>query len=145
MRHRLQIVGARLWGVTVRTAAMPTIWIHPDAPPKPAEGAPCNGCGVCCLAQPCPLGMLLSGRRRGACAALRWDDGLALYRCGAITEPRATLQQALPRWAVGAAPALAAVLGRLARRWVAAGRGCDSDFLPPASTTMPVSPHDRSP
>ena len=31
---------------------------HPEAPPKPPEGAPCNGCGLCCLAEPCPLGML---------------------------------------------------------------------------------------
>ena len=25
------------------------VWLHPAAPPKPAEGAPCNGCGLCCL------------------------------------------------------------------------------------------------
>jgi hypothetical protein len=49
------------------------IKIHPDAPPKPAVGAPCNGCGVCCLAEPCPLGVILSRRLKGACVALRWD------------------------------------------------------------------------
>ena len=46
---------------------------HPEAPPKPPEGAPCNGCGLCCLAEPCPLGMLVSRRRTGACVALRWS------------------------------------------------------------------------
>ena len=25
------------------------VHIHPGAPPKPPEGAPCNGCGLCCL------------------------------------------------------------------------------------------------
>ena len=50
----------------------PVVWLQPSAPPKPAEGAPCNGCGLCCLAEPCPLGMLVSRRRTGACVALRW-------------------------------------------------------------------------
>ncbi|PQA76235.1 hypothetical protein C5F53_17595 [Rhodoferax sp. TS-BS-61-7] len=120
---------------------MQTIFIHPAAPPKPPEGAPCNGCGVCCLAQPCPVGMLLSRRRRGACQALRWDAVQARYRCGAITEPRAVVLAALPHGLRWLAPVPAALLGRLARRWVAAGQGCDSDLLPqappPASTTMP--------
>ena len=52
----------------------PVVWLQPSAPPKPAEGAPCNGCGLCCLAEPCPLGMLVSRRRTGACTALRWSD-----------------------------------------------------------------------
>jgi hypothetical protein len=91
-------------------AAMPsttTIRIRPQAPDKPALGQACNGCGVCCMAEPCPLGALISLRRRGACKALRWDEGR--YRCGAA------------RW-----PGL---LGALARRWIAAGRGCDSDAV----------------
>jgi hypothetical protein len=48
------------------------IRIEPLAPVKPATGSPCNGCGVCCLAEPCPLGMLVSRRRHGRCSALRW-------------------------------------------------------------------------
>ena len=62
-----------------------TIHIHAEAPRKPAVGAACNGCGVCCLVEPCPLGMLLSGKRHGACDALRWSEAEAAYRCGAIT------------------------------------------------------------
>lgn len=101
---------------------MPTtvIWIQPEAPPKPPVGAPCNGCGLCCLAEPCPLGMVLSGRRRGKCAALRWSAEQSIYRCGAVTEPAQVLG---PRWA-WAAP----WLGRLARRWIAAGVGCDAQL-----------------
>jgi hypothetical protein len=115
---------------------MQTIYLHPAAPNKPPEGAPCNGCGVCCTVQPCPLGMVLSGRRTGACAALRWDDAAALYRCGALTEPRAVVTQTLGQRGVWLARPIAAVLQRLAHRWIAAGRGCDSDWQPQPSTTM---------
>jgi hypothetical protein len=84
------------------------VMIHPAAPPKPAEGAACNGCGVCCAAEPCPLGMLLSLRRHGACRLLAWHEGQ--YRCRAL--------HGAPR-----------LLRPLVRRWIAAGAGCDSDLL----------------
>jgi hypothetical protein len=96
----------------------PIILVRPEAPPKPALGAPCNGCGVCCLLEPCPLGRVISRKRVGACDVLRWDDGGGVYRCGAITDPAGVLG---PRWAF-AAP----LLRRLARRWIAAGVGCDA-------------------
>jgi hypothetical protein len=88
-----------------------TIHLHLSAPAKPAEGAPCNGCGVCCAAEPCPLGMLLSGRRRGACRMLRWTPAAGRYRCGALASAPPALQP-------------------LVRRWIGAGAGCDSDLLP---------------
>ena len=100
------------------TAEWQVLHIQPGAPAKPALGAACNGCGVCCLSAPCPLGILLSGRRKGACAALRWDDGLQRYLCGAISQPADVLGPRM-RWA-------APLLGRWARRWIAAGIGCDS-------------------
>ena len=82
------------------------IRIQAEAPAKPAFGTACNGCGVCCLSEPCPVGMLVSRRRRGACTALRWEAGPAQYRCGLAMRP----------W-----------LAALAKRWIAAGLGCDSD------------------
>ena len=94
------------------------IHIHPAAPAQPALGAPCNGCGVCCLAEPCPLGQLISRKRLGACDALRWDGALAVYRCGVLTDTRTVLG---PRWR-WAAP----LVQRLAHRWIAAGVGCDA-------------------
>jgi len=94
------------------------IHLHRGAPPKPAFGRPCNGCGVCCAAEPCPAGALLSRRRQGACVALRWDEDGAVYRCGLLVAPR----ELLPWLPAAAVPGLA----RLARRWIAAGRGCDS-------------------
>jgi hypothetical protein len=102
-----------------------TIHIQPNAPRKPGWGQVCNGCGVCCLVEPCPLGVVLSGRRRGKCRALRWDDTAQHYRCGALTDASAVLAHAwlpAPRFLRGV---LARVLPGLARRWVAAGTGCD--------------------
>ena len=94
------------------------IYLHPLAPAKPAAGATCNGCGVCCTWQPCPLGVLVSGgRREGACDALRWDDTARRYLCAMVSDPQAV-------W-----PRMPSVLDRglrgLARRWIAAGKGCD--------------------
>jgi len=108
------------------------IHIHLDAAPKPPRGAPCNGCGICCLLEPCPLGVILSGRRHGACVAVRWQDDVRQYRCGALCEPAAVLQHVLParlqrltpRMAVGLAP----ILARWAQRWIAVGQGCDSSL-----------------
>jgi hypothetical protein len=81
------------------------IRIHPAAPAKPQPGAACNGCGVCCLAEPCPLGMLVGRRTHGECAAVRWDG--VRYQCTLVTRAGG--------W-----------LGRLVQRWIGAGRGCDS-------------------
>lgn len=93
------------------------ILLHPQAPPKPEIGRPCNGCGVCCAAAPCPLGIWLSRRLQGACVALSWDEPGQRYLCGALAEPA--------RW-LPWLPATAA--SNLARRWIAAAKGCDSDL-----------------
>lgn len=105
-----------------------TISIEPMAPDKPAWGAPCNGCGVCCLVQPCPIGMVLSGRRRGACAALRWCPEQAIYRCGALAQPQQVLAARLPRRLRRLVAPLAPVLAALARRGIALDSGCDCDL-----------------
>jgi hypothetical protein len=105
------------------------IYIESDAPRKPALGAPCNGCGVCCLMEPCPLGVLLSGRRSGACIALRWQPSGRYYRCGALTEASDVLRERLPVFVQFARPALVWLLARLGRRWIAAGVGCDCEVV----------------
>jgi hypothetical protein len=125
------------------------IHIHVQAATKPAMGAPCNGCGLCCLAEPCPLGVLLSRSRRGPCKALQWGEVDAQYRCGALGSV-VSLQPgsgwAPLRW-------VQAGLNRLRRRvvlrWIAAGAGCDCDLEPSPSRTMGASspnpsdlPHD---
>jgi hypothetical protein len=94
------------------------IHIQPDAPPKPAYGQPCNGCGVCCLDEPCPVGVVVSRRRRGACVALEWHAARKHYRCAMARHPQTHLPW-LPRWAVP-------WVRSLVLRWIAAAKGCDS-------------------
>jgi len=103
------------------SAAWQPIHIHRDAPAKPRLAEPCNGCGQCCLVEPCPVGMLVSRKRSGACHALRWSDTAQRYLCGLVAEPGAVLDRRL-RW-------LAPLVGRMARRWISAGSGCDAELL----------------
>jgi hypothetical protein len=99
------------------------IHIHAQAPAKPALGAACNGCGVCCLAEPCPVGMVLSRRRHGACVAVTWVEQEQRYRCGVAMEPL----RYLPRWMRRLPAGLPPWFSRVALRFIAAGKGCDSD------------------
>ena len=98
---------------------------HPQAPPKPPVGAACNGCGLCCLAEPCPLGMWVSRRRSGACAVLRWSDAQQRYLCGVVQDAARAADHA-PGWRRWRGRLWQA----LVRRWIAAGAGCDADLQP---------------
>ncbi|MGP3505246.1 hypothetical protein [Paracidovorax citrulli] len=110
----------------VSAATGQVVFWHRDAPPQPAFGAPCNGCGLCCLAEPCPLGMVVSRRRTGPCKALLWSpaavpDASGRYVCGMVADPAAVTgwrRAWALRW-----------IARLARRWIAAGQGCDAPPL----------------
>ena len=104
-----------------------SVHIERSAPQKPPLGASCNGCGLCCLIEPCPLGVVLSRSRTGQCQALRWQGDLRVYRCGAISAPKDVLRDGLPKFLHGALPLLGWLLTRLARRWIAVGTGCDCD------------------
>ncbi len=91
--------------------------------------------------EPCPLGVLLSGHRQGACQALVWQANDRQYRCGAITSAHHVLDRRLPRFAHGLLPMLRWLLEHLAKRWVAAGVGCDCnvDIGPNAPHTHPAN------
>jgi hypothetical protein len=96
------------------------IHIHPEAPPKPPEGEPCNGCGVCCLAEPCPVGVLVSGRLKGACKALVWSGEAERYHCGMLVGQVGTAADA-GGWA-------SRLRSRWVRRMISAGSGCDASI-----------------
>ena len=73
------------------------------------------------MAEPCPLGMLVSRRRRGVCVALQWREADQRYWCGMVADPAGVLgwrQTWVLRW-----------VGRLARRWIASGIGCDAEVV----------------
>jgi predicted molibdopterin-dependent oxidoreductase YjgC len=91
-----------------------------EAPTKPILGQPCNGCGVCCAAEPCPIGVLVSRSTTGRCAALTWqDEPVPRYVCGVVSDAQRFLPSSLR--------ALARPMSRLAQRFISAGTGCDSD------------------
>ncbi len=52
------------------------------APPKPKEGAPCNGCGFCCAAEVCPIGVRVFGTDVAPCPGMTFRDGRFL--CGVV-------------------------------------------------------------
>jgi len=96
----------------------PTIRIHAHAPLKPQVGEPCNGCGICCLAAPCPVSALMLAHKSGACPALIWQDENHLYRCGMLIAPSRYL-----RWL----PSLfQRPFASLVRHYLALNIGCDS-------------------
>lgn len=107
------------------------IRLHPAAPDKPGVDQPCNGCGVCCASEPCPIGALASGRTTGACVALRWQADDRRYRCGMVARPEAHLPRAL-RWA-------APVVARAALRYISAGSGCDCNVEVERRVALPTS------
>lgn len=95
------------------------IWLHPAAPLKPAAGQRCNGCGVCCAAEPCPQARLFLWQRHGACRALEWQTDRQHYRCGLVMHPQRYLRWLPER--------LAARFGAYVKRRIAADSACDSD------------------
>lgn len=98
--------------------ATQTIILHRDAPPKPTLGEACNGCGVCCAAEPCPVARIFLLQRSGSCRALLWQPSSARYACGMVGEP-ARHSKLIPAW-------LNAQAGRFFASRIAAGLGCDS-------------------
>jgi hypothetical protein len=97
-------------------------------PNYPGHGEPCNGCGVCCLAEPCALSRDLFGDV-AQCPAL--EQHHHKYSCGLIANPGQygaipqdylDAQAALPQFDAEAAARgyYAAMLG--------AGRWCDSEL-----------------
>jgi len=95
-----------------------TIELHEHAPAKPALGAPCNRCGVCCAAEPCPVAYLFLFQRTGRCRALSWQEEKGCYVCGMVSYPDC-YSFLIPRFARRR-------IGAFILTRIAAGTGCDS-------------------
>ena len=94
------------------------IWLRREAPPKPETGTPCNGCGVCCAAEPCPVAQFWLWQRSGSCRVLEWDEQQRRYWCGMVRRPAHYLRwlpQRFEQW-----------FAARVRRCIAAGSACDS-------------------
>lgn len=91
----------------------------PSVTDKPKYGSPCNGCGLCCIAEQCPISLMAFGEQLLCPALGTMGDGKG-FGCGLIV---ATSQFIPPtgdeRLDALLPGAIAYVLG--------AGRGCDSE------------------
>jgi hypothetical protein len=54
-------------------------------PPKPPEGASCNGCGLCCAVALCPLAIEFIADAAPPCPAMEFADGR--FWCGLARRP----------------------------------------------------------
>ena len=86
---------------------------------KPPHGAPCNGCGLCCMTSLCPLAShhFKRGGLEAPCPALERTP--AGYTCGLIANPMTYARAIALEHGVEATSAAAAVLN-------GAGLGCDA-------------------
>lgn len=81
---------------------------------KPAFGQPCNGCGMCCIAEQCALSLALFNQQE-RCPALEEVDGR--LACG-LVRSTADYVPDLPSWG---GPALTEAFALM----LGAGAGCD--------------------
>lgn len=95
-----------------------SIELHEKSPPKPPLGEACNGCGVCCAAEPCPVAHIFLFQRRGRCRALLWQEENNRYACGMVLAPH-LYSPLVPKM-------FGAWAGAFFARGIAAGSGCDA-------------------
>ena len=96
-----------------------------NTPRKPKCGDACNGCGVCCIAEPCASAVEFIGATEGPCPALEFEDGR--YWCGMVRHPAKYLGEPEKPWADK-------ILGGIYAEMIAVGHGCDADCEPAGGT-----------
>lgn len=83
---------------------------------KPAYGAPCNGCGLCCIATQCPVSVGLYGERT-ICPAL--EQAGDSFACGLMVNPLVHIE-GMRDWS-------GPVMGEMFRLLIGADIGCDGE------------------
>lgn len=98
-------------------------------PQKPARGARCNGCGMCCAVEPCRLAAELLNCTKGPCIALERDETRTY--CGLVRRPAHYMfGQDVPESETGRfSVMLASMLG--------IGTECDADDVEPNDQAQP--------
>jgi hypothetical protein len=128
-----------------------------DGPRKPEWMAPCNGCGLCCVASACAIALdFVPGSAVGrACAALEWEAGRSW--CGLVRNPTKHSPElnvvALGMVAKmgGYTPArfaqVSMALGQMIRHDLGGPSGCDSgspDGRGPSEVGMTAAEYDAT-
>lgn len=99
-------------------------------PRKPGFGAPCNGCGVCCVATACGLAVeYVPGATYGKpCPALEWEHGRSW--CGMVRRPFTHAPHLLEEFAdvveKTGRPRLEEITGAQCREALGGDGGCDA-------------------
>jgi hypothetical protein len=85
---------------------------------KPPHGAPCNRCGLCCIATLCSLGKHVFQQEDGPCPALLHDEQMR-SSCGLVEAPQVfSMTTVIEHGEKNASEAAGFLIG--------AGYGCDS-------------------
>lgn len=90
--------------------------IREIAPPKPARGSACNGCGVCCAAEVCAIGMAVMPDAQTPCPAMEFEHGR--FWCGLVRN--------LPKYAPMSND-VGRIVSETFSRMLGINMGCDSD------------------
>ncbi len=90
-------------------------------PRKPRESEPCNGCGHCCVEEPCALAAEFLSCTTGPCVALEYTDGRTY--CGLVRNP---IQHLLGRTAADEHAGLVGGLQAHLAGVLRLGAGCDA-------------------
>ncbi len=101
----------------MKSALFQMIELHPNFPAKPDYGAPCNGCGMCCAASPCPVAFAFLFQFKGKCRALLWQEEAKRYVCGMVVCPDRYVRLVPRKWREYG--------GKFFASRIAAGTGCD--------------------
>ena len=87
-------------------------------PTKPPTGSPCNGCGLCCIAEQCRISLELFGAAQ-VCPALEYEGDR--FWCGIMRHPEqyGAIVDGFEDWEGASA--------KYYRTLIGAEKGCDSD------------------
>jgi hypothetical protein len=84
---------------------------------KPAHGAPCNSCGLCCINALCPVGEAQFGMRPGPCPAIM-PQASGHVLCGLMADPARFAPEKVMRHGAAAVSGSVKMLN-------GSGEGCD--------------------